>query len=245
MKFIKLFNGKRSKLLDTKQFRKYLIYAIGEIILVVVGILIAIGINNWKTEKADLLELDRIIEVVESDLNKDLEETSFLLNQEEDSYDLLRKVLYEPKFKDSIRDCEPCKYLFLAGSVLKFHYKGHTLLKNFNKEVKVGNPKVDSIINFYDSYKRSYFEIQNDLIIDEVIANSRYLRDNHEWFTDYIGKGICNEACKDYFESPLYFNRLTFFEALYYDGYIPFIEDYNNDIEKLLEFLKTSSNEDI
>ncbi len=30
---------------------KYMLYAIGEIILVVVGILIALSINNWNTNK--------------------------------------------------------------------------------------------------------------------------------------------------------------------------------------------------
>jgi len=46
---IKLFRRIRQKLLSENKFSKYLIYAIGEIILVVLGILIALQINNWKT----------------------------------------------------------------------------------------------------------------------------------------------------------------------------------------------------
>ena len=38
-------------MLTENKFSKYLIYAIGEIILVVIGILIALAINNWNTEK--------------------------------------------------------------------------------------------------------------------------------------------------------------------------------------------------
>ena len=44
---IKFFRRIRQKLLSENKFSKYLIYAIGEIILVVIGILIALQINNW------------------------------------------------------------------------------------------------------------------------------------------------------------------------------------------------------
>jgi len=43
---IKFFRKIRQKLLTENQFSKYLIYALGEIILVVIGILIALWINN-------------------------------------------------------------------------------------------------------------------------------------------------------------------------------------------------------
>jgi len=43
---IKLFRKIRQKMLDENKLSKYLIYAIGEIILVVIGILIALQINN-------------------------------------------------------------------------------------------------------------------------------------------------------------------------------------------------------
>lgn len=44
---IKFFRKIRKKLLAENKISKYLIYAFGEIILVVVGILIALQINNW------------------------------------------------------------------------------------------------------------------------------------------------------------------------------------------------------
>ncbi|RDK82778.1 hypothetical protein C8D94_1137 [Marinirhabdus gelatinilytica] len=40
-------------MLTENKFSKYLIYAIGEIILVVIGILIALSINNWNEENKD------------------------------------------------------------------------------------------------------------------------------------------------------------------------------------------------
>ena len=47
---IKLFRNTRRKLLAENKFSKYLAYAIGEIFLVVVGILIALWINNANQE---------------------------------------------------------------------------------------------------------------------------------------------------------------------------------------------------
>jgi hypothetical protein len=44
---IKFFRKIRQKMLIENKFSKYLIYAIGEIVLVVIGILIALSINSW------------------------------------------------------------------------------------------------------------------------------------------------------------------------------------------------------
>jgi hypothetical protein len=48
---INFFRKIRRKLANDNQFLKYSRYAIGEIVLVVVGILIALQINNWKIER--------------------------------------------------------------------------------------------------------------------------------------------------------------------------------------------------
>lgn len=50
---IKFFRRIRQQLLSENKFSKYLLYAIGEIILVVIGILIALQINNWNQNKLD------------------------------------------------------------------------------------------------------------------------------------------------------------------------------------------------
>ena len=50
---IKFFRHIRKKLLSENKFSKYLLYAIGEIILVVIGILIALQLNNWNQARKD------------------------------------------------------------------------------------------------------------------------------------------------------------------------------------------------
>lgn len=48
---IKLFNKLRSRVIGQGHIRKYVFYAIGEVLLVMIGILLALQFNNWNTEK--------------------------------------------------------------------------------------------------------------------------------------------------------------------------------------------------
>ena len=57
---IKFFRKIRQKMLTENKFSKYLLYAIGEIILVVIGILIALQVNNANEMRKSNLELDKI-----------------------------------------------------------------------------------------------------------------------------------------------------------------------------------------
>ena len=47
----KFFRKIRQQLLSQNKISKYLLYAIGEIVLVVIGILIALSINNWNEDR--------------------------------------------------------------------------------------------------------------------------------------------------------------------------------------------------
>ena len=51
---IQFFRRLRRQLLSENRFSKYLIYAIGEIVLVMIGILLALQVNNWNNRKQEL-----------------------------------------------------------------------------------------------------------------------------------------------------------------------------------------------
>lgn len=91
---IKFFKHIRKALMEEGKFNKYLLYAIGEIILVVIGILIALQINNWneirlqRNEESDYLDdlkieftrnLSRLVELREQN-NSHLENALKIAN---------------------------------------------------------------------------------------------------------------------------------------------------------------------
>ena len=52
---IRFFRTIRQRILMENKFNKYLLYAIGEILLVVVGILLALQIDTWNEQKKQQL----------------------------------------------------------------------------------------------------------------------------------------------------------------------------------------------
>lgn len=69
---MKFFHKLRQKVLKQKRFGRYLLYAIGEIILVVIGILLAIQLNNLKNENDINKRQKAIIEQLKTDLSTSL-----------------------------------------------------------------------------------------------------------------------------------------------------------------------------
>ena len=50
---MKTFRTMRLKQIGNTKFKKYVVYAIGEVALIIIGILIAISINNWNENKKE------------------------------------------------------------------------------------------------------------------------------------------------------------------------------------------------
>ena len=112
---IKFFRKIRQNLLSDGKTGKYLKYAFGEIILVVIGILIALQINNWnesrKERRVELNTLKEILVNLDDDLkNLDLkidETFTFLTNSS--------KVLEHLQNKTPITDSLKYYYSALVG----------------------------------------------------------------------------------------------------------------------------------
>ena len=64
---IRFFRHLRQRLLANDKFSKYLLYAFGEIVLVMIGILLALQVNNWNEErKAKVAQTELLKGVMES-----------------------------------------------------------------------------------------------------------------------------------------------------------------------------------
>ena len=87
---IKFFRNIRQKTLTENKFGKYLTYAIGEIILVVIGILIALSINNWNEQRKENINEQAILKRLEKE---------FISNREQ----LLDKIQFRNNLIESCR----------------------------------------------------------------------------------------------------------------------------------------------
>lgn len=71
---IKFFRKIRQRLLSENKFSKYLIYAIGEIFLVMIGILLALQVNNWNENRLNKNTEKNYLLGIVANLDKDIEE---------------------------------------------------------------------------------------------------------------------------------------------------------------------------
>ncbi|MFH4968144.1 DUF6090 family protein [Gaetbulibacter sp. M240] len=71
---IKFFRRFRKDLIQKNKISQYLKYAIGEIILVVIGILIALQFNTWRVEKNDRHIEKILLKNIKMDLESDIQE---------------------------------------------------------------------------------------------------------------------------------------------------------------------------
>ncbi len=81
---IKFFRRIRKKLLSENKLSQYFLYAVGEILLVVLGILIAVQINNWSANKKELQLENKMLKEIKIALESDLDDISFNFDYQKD-----------------------------------------------------------------------------------------------------------------------------------------------------------------
>lgn len=117
---IKFFRHIRKRLLGENKFTKYLAYAFGEIILVVIGILIALQINTWNQQQKDKnLEIKILTEIRGNLIQDDIDH--------DENIRLLSNVLRSSKiFLDAAKSNQP------YHDSLKYHFAWLPMAANFD-----------------------------------------------------------------------------------------------------------------
>lgn len=95
---IKFFRHIRKSILSEGKTSKYFKYAIGEILLVVIGILIALQINTWNNNRLEAKKEQTILKNLRSDFNTNIIEFNRIYNSSTTSYKASLRLL------DIIRD---------------------------------------------------------------------------------------------------------------------------------------------
>ena len=92
---IKFFRHIRKSLIQKNQMGKYLKYAIGEILLVVLGILIALQINNWNENRKNKITEKQLVERFKLDIEANITELHRIINKTENTHLYIDSILNE------------------------------------------------------------------------------------------------------------------------------------------------------
>lgn len=84
---LKLFRKIRQKMLTENKFNKYLLYSLGEIVLVIIGILIAVSINGWNESRKLKIEQQSILNDLRQEMNGNLGALNDVIEQHQKSFE--------------------------------------------------------------------------------------------------------------------------------------------------------------
>ncbi|SER09478.1 hypothetical protein SAMN05421824_3003 [Hyunsoonleella jejuensis] len=183
---IKFFRKIRQKLLSENKFSKYLIYAVGEIILVVIGILIALGINNWNdANNLTTKEITLLIEM-KSNLESDIEGLRWDINKNEKllkANQIVLKSLQNGIYHDSL----DLYYSWIKGNTVfvkntsafkNLESFGLDIIKNDSLRIKITNLYSTryEYIRFIEQVRDEKFQYEQ--IIPQITKHLRLRSEN-------------------------------------------------------------------
>lgn len=146
---IKFFRKIRQTLLSERKTGKYFQYAIGEIILVVIGILIALQINNWNEGRKEFRKSKALLEEFKRDLARDTVESNYVTGKLEHQINVeswaLNLTSYDASQLDSL------KLVFLGP-----YYQQPITVRTFNKLQNSENPNLSGFEKLQNNLAKYY-----------------------------------------------------------------------------------------
>ncbi len=209
---IKFFRKIRQKLLAENKVRRYLIYAIGEIILVVIGILIAIKINNWNEAQQKEKNVLSTLEEIQDELLLNITNTnevfdSFIFKDSMNNLVFNNGITYEDYKNNYTVDDEKLIIYFYE------HYRIQDYA--FNKLIGDGKSLPKAYLSVIDSLKhlyqgKTFMDILNKRAENVVFEQIDYLFKNKEWAPIDAFKYTMSDAqINFYLTDPLYKSQVS------------------------------------
>jgi len=202
---IPFFRKIRKTLADDNKPLKYLRYAIGEIVLVVIGILIALSINNWNNQKIRSNEEVSLLQDMVVDLNQNINVNNKVLKIHD--YALNRNIaLYQVLLKKTV-DYDSTHLLIkslISSATPTYSTSAYKTISQIGLNIIQNDSLRKSIIRYYENvipyanakanldpkfqfqtllkpYYNKYFKIKlnsNDSIINTINNSDKMLDDN-------------------------------------------------------------------
>lgn len=164
---IKFFRHIRQRLLSENRFSKYLIYAIGEIVLVVIGILIALQLNTLREQRQDRIKEQAYLKEIHLDFKSNKVQLDSIIDHNKAALKAGERLRF--LMKKMKKEVAPEAYTSypLNDSLLSYQSKAFS-----NKSFNPKNGTVQALIN-----SSSFDLIQNDSLRRMLISWNDMLGD--------------------------------------------------------------------
>jgi len=246
---IKFFRKIRQNLLMENKTGKYFKYAIGEIVLVVIGILLALQINTWNNNQIAKKQLKETYEQIQTDLKADTTNIAQIVKLYDEKDKRIQNIIdrkIKSSFYDTInslnyKDCKICITESTNFVEIKPITKGYGLLKNII--AVIGNTS-DSLPNKIEQFYTNgppRLEHNNQTIKNITFKNVE-IHQQYSWFADWAEKKYNKEFLTYIFESQSYRNQLVRYRIYYRDNYIRNLKYYKKLSIEILDLIEMELN---
>ncbi|NVJ87448.1 MAG: hypothetical protein HWE15_14155 [Algoriphagus sp.] len=184
---IKFFRHIRKSLLSENKISKYLLYAIGEIVLVVIGILIALWINTKNQEYAQQQKIDTILVKIQNDILQDIHNSEWLIENYMRKDSIYDKMMSDSLTAEDIRAI-PMRGGFSPNFVTTWwmtYYIQSSGYEQLKANLDMVPDKYDELIRILDFNhinRKATFNAYNKNSEDIARQYKYYLNDNQPWY---------------------------------------------------------------
>ncbi|SHH42148.1 DUF6090 family protein [Winogradskyella jejuensis] len=208
---IKFFRRIRQQLLSENKFSKYLLYAIGEIVLVVIGILIALQINNWNEAKANEARLIKILKEIRLDLETDVINSERILISGKEIDSLSRLVLVNKFSKEDYKEKGPRNLFWVGLQFQSFDYQ-KTAFTKFENFQGIIPEKYDAILKDINYYYNDVGQLHDDIYLNlrqQIKDRHDYLANTTDWYHKMRAHEVTEQMVDFYANNPIYKNWVS------------------------------------
>lgn len=229
------FRRIRRKLLGMNKIKEYLLYALGEIVLVVIGILIALQINNWNEARKENEKFEGILNIIKKDLEADIQELEGFFTAYQEDIECFNIVLDPTLTLEELKSCHRCAYANANHMEFIINDQGYQLFKNFTSDKLVAN---DSLLINIDEFYRQF--IKNNEILSQILGKATMelvenYKNNYDWYMDFTQDTEGDDFYKYILTSQESKNNMAHTRLLLEKNYVPTLKVFRDAGIRLVE----------
>ena len=208
---IRFFRTLRQRLLAENRLSKYLLYALGEIALVMIGILLALQVNTWSEARDTAARMDRILNEIRLNLLQDIEESNIYLEGGR-QMDSLCQLVLDGKLEEAQYRDPAQRHLFYVGLQYQpFEYQtaGFDKLLNFQGSLPPAYYSVLTKVNFYYNNLGGLYNSTYAQLREQIRDRHNYLAQHQDWYYLVRKKEVTDAMVDFYLNDPMYRNWVS------------------------------------